>query len=362
MWKLFRGDKKKHDSVPASPKYGKKASEANLNDDIIKGADSPNDFPSSYVPSPTFSNGGDRLISGWLQKHSKKQVKKKMFVAIKPEQICYFKSEQDRDPYKSFSLKCASVERVETCGFKIVYVAKCTTFFCEDESTALTWMNSIKSANTIPKSPSFCISRTASQNSLPRYRPSLSKNTAGMTIEDEYNIAVSAVALFMKPLEARSTEEQAYVIAMAEYLNVMSEFRSHFQCMPEHSLATGTSIFLCPVESRTKTETEYVNFICIAYLAEIDKLSEAMGLTHEEQLEIVKGAVEIFTKEPEKLTVEEKEYLFQIEEYMRDIMKFENLCGLKAKHTFVSETTVFAKFTEEQTSENNMYMEEAKKL
>jgi len=178
--------------------------------------------------------------------------------------------------------------------------------------------------------------------------------------EDEYDIALSAAEIFLKPECDRTPEEQAYVLAMKQYRAQLEEHCKNCGARPEYSFASGTSIFCVREEDRTPIENEYVIDIANEYSEEVknqqsDRYSK---LPLDAQVEIAEGAARIFAKAPQERTEEEQQYVLKMEEYLRDIVRAERQYNVKVKHSLLSSALMLAKYPEERDIEDFQYLED----
>lgn len=196
--------------------------------------------------------------------------------------------------------------------------------------------------------------------------------------DEEFDIAISAVAIYLKLHEERSPEEQAYVLAMQEYYKGMTEHAAKVgNAVPVHGLASGTCLLFAPEDKRTREEQmmveelvhEYYRELDLTYSASPTSASGSNGeskiepeLTLEEQVMIAEAASRVFAKRPEERTPEEHEYVNRMEEYAEEIAKMEREAGLQIQHNLASGTMIFAKFEEERKPEENEYVQEVLKL
>lgn len=180
--------------------------------------------------------------------------------------------------------------------------------------------------------------------------------------EDEYDVALCAVEIFLKNPNDRSPEEQAYILAMQQYLD---QLQSHItKCskdgqilMPEYSLASGSVLFLKDVARRTQVEQEYVHDMCEEYIQAIQAQDNiASGgdnvLPLDLEIQVMERAKEIFEKSEDERTPEEQEYVLKLQDYSRQMKLIENQHGLCAQHSLSSAVMVLAKYEEERGYED----------
>jgi flagellar motor switch/type III secretory pathway protein FliN len=183
-----------------------------------------------------------------------------------------------------------------------------------------------------------------------------------LTQEDEYDIALSAAEIFLKDESDRTPEEQAYVLAMRQYRAQLEEHCKNVGAKPEYSFASGTSIFVVPEQERTPVEKEYISDIANEYSEEVKNQQNDRNakIPLDVQVEIAEAAAKIFAKNPDARTEEEKEYVFKMEEYLRDVVRAERQYNLKAKHSLLSSALMLAKYPEERDAEDIQYLEDMK--
>jgi len=201
--------------------------------------------------------------------------------------------------------------------------------------------------------------------------PASANNMVMLSIEDEYDIAISAAQIFMKNEEDRTPEEQAYVLAMKQYTNVLMAHCCKHRVKPEYSLASGTAIFVVPEDLRSFVEKEYVADICnetITQMELVQRMKEknctnaAATMSHgtkmkelpmEHQIEIARRAHEILDKPHHLRTNEEQEYVNQLRSVLVDVSRLEKEHGLNLQYSYgLSSTIMLAKYEQERTMQD----------
>nr|CAG4715484.1 unnamed protein product [Naegleria fowleri] len=154
-----------------------------------------------------------------------------------------------------------------------------------------------------------------------------------LTEDEEYNIAMSAVEIFLKKEEGRTPQEQAYILALNEYRRKLEEHAKRVNARPDYSLSVGTCIFLIPEKDRTPSEQEYIKDVISAFTDETKDHDKHRLLPLKIQLDIVKAA-KIIKEKPEKdRTEDEKQYLIRVEEIERQIVKLCMKHGVRVNHS-----------------------------
>lgn len=199
---------------------------------------------------------------------------------------------------------------------------------------------------------------------------SSANNVVLLSIEDEYDIAISAAQIFMKNEEDRTPEEQAYVLAMKQYTNVLMAHCCKHHAKPEYSLASGTAIFVVPEELRSFVEKEYVADICNETITQMElvqktkqknptnaattsQATKMKELPMEHQIEIARRAHEILDKPHHLRTNEEQEYVNQLRSVLVDVSRLEKAHGLNVQYSYgLSSTIMLAKYEQEKTMQD----------
>ncbi|EFC40296.1 predicted protein [Naegleria gruberi] len=170
-----------------------------------------------------------------------------------------------------------------------------------------------------------------------------------LTEDDEYNIAMSAVEIFLKKEEERTPHEQAYIIALNDYRRRLDEHARRANARPEYSLAVGTCIFLTPEKDRTISEQEYVKDVLSAFFEDQKESDKSRLLPLKIQMDIVKAAKLLKEKPENQRTEEEKQYISRVEEIQRQLNRFSLKNGLKINHSL--STLPLQLLTTEKTKE-----------
>eukprot|EP01027_Heterolobosea_sp_BB2_P015606 GEZU01022326.1.p1 GENE.GEZU01022326.1~~GEZU01022326.1.p1 ORF type:complete len:417 (+),score=138.71 GEZU01022326.1:73-1323(+) len=352
------------------------------------------------ITGPDMEDDGVALKEGNLTKEGGNfKYWRKRWFKLRPDALFYYKNPHDKRPAGIIRLKHAAVSKDTTrqgkqhC-FKIQTsdIQQHRTFYmCADsEAEMLSWIDAIQNAiyqlrasnaslsalslgdSSSPGSMNGVnspgIGKQKKKRELIRVTPADDKL---LTEEEEYDVAVSAAAIFLKLPSERTPEEQAYVYAMEEYARALAEHMKKTNATPEFGLASGTYIFAIPPEKRTQEEQAYVDSITAEYYAEIEAEAQDLemdssdggnALTLDEQAEIAKGAALIFSKKPEDRTPEEQEYVNKLEEYMMEVSRIERENGYEAQHNLASGSIVFAKFDTERKPSEIDYINEVMML
>ncbi|KAG2374075.1 hypothetical protein C9374_011154 [Naegleria lovaniensis] len=154
-----------------------------------------------------------------------------------------------------------------------------------------------------------------------------------LTEDDEYNIAMSAVEIFLKKEEDRTPQEQAYLLALNEYRKKLDEHAKRVNARPDYSLAVGTCIFLIPEKDRSPSEQEYIKDVISAFTDDSKDHDKHRLLPLKIQLDIVKAAKLIKEKPEKDRTEDEKQYLFRVEEIEKQIVKLCMKHGVRVNHS-----------------------------
>lgn len=153
----------------------------------------------------------------------------------------------------------------------------------------------------------------------------------------------------MKTEQERTPQEQAYVIAMQQYRQHLQDHMKKTKGIPEYSLASGTVIFSIPTKERTDTEKEFAQDLLQCYFEELDKDEDRFEVPVELQHNVAVRAMEIFAKPEQDRTEEEQQYVLTMNEYARDLAKFERKNGIEASHSLISGTLLLCKAHDDQT-------------
>jgi hypothetical protein len=178
-----------------------------------------------------------------------------------------------------------------------------------------------------------------------------------LTEEEEYDIAMCSAEIFLKDPEDRTPEEQAYVLAMEQYVHALIDYGEKYHAKPEYSLASGTCIFSMPEEMRTQIEREYVSDITAEKATHLNIIDKKRDISMESQIEMQDAAAKIFAKPPSERTLEEREYVSKVRRTLRDISRIEREHGMKVQHSLMTSVLMHAKYEEERGLEDMEYLD-----
>jgi hypothetical protein len=175
--------------------------------------------------------------------------------------------------------------------------------------------------------------------------------------EQEFEIFYSALQIFQKEPKLRTTEENAYVVALFHYQHELKKhinvlYNKGTNCKPEFSLSTGTYILCKEDEFRTEDEREFLN--------EMIGLSEKIKKEKLKEDEIAFEFNEISKKirDSQKLQKDEQYFMKKMKKIKREIKVIERVHGVKVSHSLLSHSLTFAKYEDEiSVSDSEFLME-----
>ncbi|KAL0491778.1 ArhGAP [Acrasis kona] len=178
-----------------------------------------------------------------------------------------------------------------------------------------------------------------------------------LSVEEEYDLAMSAVEIFLKEESERLPEEQAYVIAMKQYRQQLQDYCNSIGAEPEYSIASGTSIFVMDQSKMSATEKEFVHDITREYTNELKTTFEEYDVSLELQEESSKASAAILAKDPCERTAEENLYVLKVEACIKKVIDLEHQLNLEVRHPIISHALTLAKYPEERTFQEEQYVQ-----
>jgi hypothetical protein len=180
--------------------------------------------------------------------------------------------------------------------------------------------------------------------------------TSKLTIDDEFDVLLSAIHVYLKKPEKRSPEESAYIIAMKKFTEKLIEHCKKSGGKPEFSLAGGTYI-LCKEEcDRSIEEKEFVHAMFEEYNREV-KDTKVFTISPEVQLDIITQAKKAF--EDTKLY---PEYIKRVKMLRNRFKLMASRHGLVPMYSMVSGSTILAKYENEISQQDLEFLQELGKL
>eukprot|EP00761_Pharyngomonas_kirbyi_P014029 gb/GECH01014059.1/.p1 GENE.gb/GECH01014059.1/~~gb/GECH01014059.1/.p1 ORF type:complete len:178 (+),score=64.44 gb/GECH01014059.1/:1-534(+) len=165
----------------------------------------------------------------------------------------------------------------------------------------------------------------------------------------------------MKPVQERTSEEQAYVLAMQDYGRNLEHHMDEHNCGPEFGLASGVAVFVMDEEQTTEQMKPFVEEMKKEYIQEMkyqfemDNDKEMHDKIDEEE-QIARAAASIFAKRPSERTNEEREYVLHLQRYAEELLKVEKKCGIEPQHGLASGTVNFVKEGKERSVDDTDYV------
>jgi hypothetical protein len=181
-----------------------------------------------------------------------------------------------------------------------------------------------------------------------------SRRNPKLSVEQEYDIAISAAEIFLKDEKDRTPEEQAYVIAMQEYLQKLEEHMKKTKSKPQYGLASGTALFCMSPQKRTLNEQQYVKSIAEDYVSELQQRKNVHLISVDVQTDIAKKGLKIVNKKERKS--DEEAYVRLLSKCSREIEAIERVHGLSAHHSLLSETVTLTKYPEKRSIEEQEFI------
>jgi hypothetical protein len=182
------------------------------------------------------------------------------------------------------------------------------------------------------------------------------KVTKLITMEQEFDIFLNAMHIFMKKEEERTTEELAYVLNLKLYYHQLIQHMSKTKAKPQFSLSTGTYILVKEEEFRTTEENEFMDEMKNQYALWLENKEEAL------KLNVVSCSQTLLQKKKSEMKKEEKEYKKLLESVRKQISIIEKKNGLKAQHGFISGTVNYLKYSDELDEQDNLYISSINKI
>jgi len=182
----------------------------------------------------------------------------------------------------------------------------------------------------------------------------MTRRNPKLSVEEEYDIAISAAEIFLKDEKDRTPEEQAYVIAMKDYLKKLQEHMKRTKSKPEYGLASGTALFCKNPKERTLNEQQYVKSISEDYVTELRQRKNVHLVSVDKQTEIAKKGFDIVNKKGKNS--EEEAYVQQLSKCSKEIEAIERVHGLIAHHSLLSATVALTKYPEKRSIEEQEFI------
>eukprot|EP01080_Neovahlkampfia_damariscottae_P008295 gene8295-119_t len=170
------------------------------------------------------------------------------------------------------------------------------------------------------------------------------------TIEQEFDIFLSAMSIFMKEESKRTPEEKAYILNLKLYYLELNKHMCSTKSKPEFSISTGTYILVKEEEFRTSEENEFITEMKRNYEIWLDNEDEEL------LLDVFSNSKNIISKPKKQLTKSELHYKRSLEKIRQLISKIEKTHGLKAEFDIISGTVNLLKYDEEISSNNDQYL------
>ena len=174
--------------------------------------------------------------------------------------------------------------------------------------------------------------------------------TPKYTIEQEFDIFLSALSIFMKEEFERTSEENAYILNLKLYYHELIKHMSITKTKPEFSISTGTYILVKEEEFRTNEENEF--------LKEMKKTYQIWLKNDEEDLKFdsILTSKILLSKSKKQMTKQEMDYKKNLEKIRKLISKIEKVHGLKAEYDIISGSVNLLKYKEELSSKDQKYI------
>lgn len=332
---------------------------------------SESDFPAS--PSESFEEI-KVFKTGWLTKEGgKRRVWRRRWFILRTDGLFYFTTQQAKkcagvvkftDDITSSSI--SKLEEKNDKGRPFCFIIETTdrTYYLSGENDAEVdqWIQSINEVLTAKKKPVEEASQARVVPEKKQKQVIKVMDSKSLNEKEEFDVAVSAAAIFLKDSSEWTPEEQAYVLAVKQYRAELTEHMSKTSSTPHHGLSSGVCAFVVPPEERTEEENQFVKEVTTEYYKEVQLLdnthgADSNGLSIQQQAEIAKAAAQIFSKPPSKRTPEEQEYVEHMEEYVQEVLKLELQLGVRACHDLASGTILLAKFPEERKQSDIEYIQ-----
>lgn len=332
------------------------------------------EFPSDDMSSsPECLEDSRAFKTGWLTKEGgKRRVWRRRWFVLRTEGLYYFTTQQAKklagmvrftDDITPNAISKLEEKNDKGRPFCFIIQTVDRTYYLSGENDAEVdqWIQSINEVLTAKKKPVEEASQTRVVPEKKQKQVIKVMESKTLNEKEEFDVAVSAAAIFLKDPSEWTPEEQAYVLAVKEYRAELEQHMAKTNASPYHGLSSGVCSFVAPPEERTEEENEFVREITTEYYKEVKSLDSTLGadsngLSIQEQAEIAKGAAQIFAKPASKRTPEEQEYVEQMEEYVQEVLKLELQLGVRACHDLASGTILLAKFPDERKPSDIEYI------